>query len=255
MDVTTPIRQVATLRERAHRPWPLPRRPFLMAQTWESLLFAHWPLAPERLRTHVPSALPLDTFDGRAWLGITPFRLSGLRLAATPPLPRLSTFPELNVRTYVTVGGKPGIYFFSLDAGSSLAVAGARRFYRLPYFRAEMSIDRDGGETHFASRRIDARGHPATFRAGYGPDGDEARAAPGTLEHFLTERYCLYTLTPDGRVARGEIHHPPWPLRRADADIALNTMPPPGLEVPAEAPLCHFSARQDVLVWALDLVR
>jgi uncharacterized protein YqjF (DUF2071 family) len=226
-----------------------------MAQTWEWLLFAHWRVPFERLRAHVPSVLSLETFDGEAWLGITPFRLSGLRVEATPPLPALSTFPELNVRTYVSFGGRPGIYFFSLDAGSSFAVAAARRFYRLPYFLAEMAIEQAAAGTRFESARVDRRGHAASFQARYRRAGEPATAAPGSLEHFLTERYCLYAVEPGGATYRAEIHHPPWRLAPAAAEIAANTMPPPGLELPPQSPLFHLAERQDVLVWRLERAR
>src|SRR3954451_20096131 len=184
--VTTPPRQSRTLASVSHRPWPLPEAPWVMAQTWQDLLFSHWRLPTSVVRANVPAELPVDEFDGSAWIGVTPFRLTGLRARWTYPLPLLSAFPELNVRTYVTVGGKPGIYFFSLDAGSALAVAAARRFYALPYFWAEMSARSDGATVHYRSRRRGERSR--RFAAQYGPDGPEHRAEPGTLEHFLTER-------------------------------------------------------------------
>jgi uncharacterized protein YqjF (DUF2071 family) len=252
--LTAPARQTAALSETAHRPWPLPQRHWVMGQSWLDLLFAHWPLDAAAVRRHVPPPLVVDTFDGAAWVGITPFRVSGLRLTATPPLPGVSAFPELNARTYVTVADKPGIWFFSLDAASRLAVAAARRFYHLPYFRARMSVERRDGAIDYASDRRDDRGHEARFRAEYRPAGAERPAAPGSLEHFLTERYCLYALDPDGRPLRADIHHVPWPLRPAEAEIETNTMSPPGLELPEIDPLLHFSARQDVVIWSLEPV-
>lgn len=248
--LAAPLRQLATLRERGHRPFPLPRRPWLLGQTWDVLLFAHWPLPPDTLRPHVPPQLELDTLDGSAWLGITPFRLTGLQLVATPAVPRVSTFPELNVRTYVTLERKPGIWFFSLDAASEGAVAVARRFYRLPYVPATMRVRRAGEDVCFESERA---GGDAAFRATYRPTGPVSPARPGTLEHFLAERYCLYTVD-EKTVYRSVIHHPPWPLQPATAEIALNTMPPPGVELRGD-PLLHFSARQDVLIWPLERVR
>ena len=189
---STPIRQMATLRTRDHRPWPLPRRPWFMGQTWLDLLFAHWPLPPSELEQLLPPPLRLDTFDGRAWISLTPFVLSGLRHAAAPPLPYFSTFPELNVRTYATLDEKPGIYFFSLDAGSRLAVEGARRIYRLPYFLAQMSARQQRvGAVAYESKRIDSRGHDALFNGSYAPVGPIFVAKESTLEHFLVERYCL----------------------------------------------------------------
>src|SRR4051812_10743462 len=135
-------RQRDTLQETAHRPWPLPDRPWLMGQTWERLLFAHWRVPHDALRRHVPPELELDAYEGEHWVGVTPFVVTALRPRALPPPPVGSRFAELNVRTYVTRDGKPGIWFFSLDAASLVAVAAARRGYRLPYFRASMAVDR-----------------------------------------------------------------------------------------------------------------
>ena len=220
-----------------------------MGQTWEDLLFAHWPVPPGPVRGHVPAPLTIDTFDGSAWVGITPFRVRGLRLRATLPAPVVSSFLELNARTYVTFGGKPGIWFFSLDASSALAVAGARRFYRLPYFRARMTAVSAGRAIAYTSARRDGDAQPARWRARYEPVGDVYSAATGSLDHFLTERYCLYAFD-DGRLFRADIHHRPWPLQPAEADIAENTMMPPGIE-PSAPPLLHLARRQDVVIWPL----
>ena len=226
-----------------------------MAQTWERLLFAHWRVDPEAIRAVLHPALPLDTFDGSAWLGVTPFRVEAFRLRNLPPLPLIQSFPELNVRTYVTIGGRPGIHFFSLDAGSRFAVETARRIYRLPYFRARMSIGgRAEDEVELTSRRVQSDGPPATLDIRYGATGEPAEPAPGTLEHFLTERYCLYTLDEEQRILRGDIHHAPWRLRPATASVAENTMGRQiGLEL-VEEPLVHLAARQDVLFWPLGPV-
>jgi uncharacterized protein YqjF (DUF2071 family) len=248
--LATPARQHSTLAETEHRPWPLPEgEPWVMAQTWDDLLFAHWAVPVEAIRRHVPEPLPVDTLDGAAWIGITPFRVTGLRLRALPPTPVLSSFLELNARTYVTLDGKPGIWFFSLDASSRLAVEGARRWYRLPYFHARMAAERSDGSIRYASDRVSAGERPASFRASYSPLGETFTAAPGSLEHFLTERYCLYTVD-RGRTLRADIHHPPWPLQRAEASIGTNTMAPPGIPTDGE-PVLHFAARQDVLIWRL----
>jgi uncharacterized protein len=245
-------RQRAALRELSHRPWPLPRRPWLMGQTWYDLLFAHWALPPGVIRQLVPSPLELDVRDGQAWLGITPFVIGGLRARGTPPLPWLSRFPELNVRTYVIYGGRPGIYFFSLDAARLAAVAAARRAYRLPYFHAQMTARRRGTTVEYETKRIGSSRPDVEFRARYGPSGPRLPVADGSLERWLAERYCLYVLDDRGRALRGEIHHPPWPLQPADATIDLNTMAAPlGLELSSE-PLLHYSSRQDVLIWALE---
>jgi len=222
-----------------------------MAQTWEHLLFAHWRAPANALRALLPKGLELDLYEGEAWLAVTPFRVTGLRAHGLPPLPIISSFLELNTRTYVTDGEKPGIWFFSLDASSVLAVLAARYGYKLPYYRAEMHSERRGKAVDYDCRRRDSRGQPAAFHARYRPDGDRLDPDPRSLAHFLTERYCLYTVD-DGRLKRGEIHHPPWPLQPAAAEIDENSMPPPGVEPADEDPLLHFSARQDVLIWPLS---
>ena len=218
-----------------------------MAQTWEDLLFAHYRVPAETVRRLVPAELDLDMREGTAWLGVTPFVTTGFRLRGTVPLPLLSTFPELNVRTYVTVEDKPGIWFFSLDTSSRLAVEAARRTYKLPYHLARITAERRGERVFYACERA---GDPeGRFEARYGPAGDDFNAAPDSLEWFLTERYCLYAVD-RGRLHRAEIQHPSWPLQPAAADIAENRMGPPELPLEAE-PVCHFSRRQDVLIWPL----
>ena len=246
-----PARQHASLEQTEHRPWPLPRDPWVMGQTWEHLLFAHWRAPADALRSHLPDGLELDLFEDEAWIGVTPFRVTGLRARGMPPLPFVSSFLELNTRTYVTAGGKSGIWFFSLDAASELAVEAARRGYKLPYFRADMRAEWRDDRLAYESRRRDPRARSADFRAAYGPIGEELDADPRSLAHFLTERYCLYT-EDAGRLKRAEIHHAPWPLQPAEAEIAKNTMPPPGVELLDDEPLLHFSARQDVVIWPLE---
>jgi uncharacterized protein len=247
--------QGAVLREHAHRPWPLPGEPWLMAQTWGDLLFAHWPVPPERLRPLLPDAVPLDVREGRAWVSVTPFRVAAFRLRGMPHVPGVTAFPELNVRTYTTVDGKAGIWFMSLDAASSLAVMGARCTYRLPYFKARMECGQSDGWIEYRSRRVSSDGEPAELAGRYRPTGPAAAPAPGSLEHWLTERYCLYTLDGHGQVLRADIHHPPWPLRAAEAEFELNTMAQPyGFGLNAPPALLHFARRQDVLIWPLARV-
>jgi len=216
-----------------------------MAQTWEDLLFAHYRLPVELLRPLVPKDLDVQQHSGSGWLGVTPFVISGLRARGLLPLPLLSSFREVNVRTYVTRDDRPGIWFFSLDASSRLAVEAARRLYRLPYFRADISVRRRGEEIAYDC----SRGEGKVFSATYGPSDDAFHAETGTLEHFLTERYCLYA-EHSGELFRAEIHHRPWQLQPAHARIDLNSMPP--LKVAESEPLVHFSARQDVLIWSLE---
>jgi uncharacterized protein YqjF (DUF2071 family) len=237
------------LRDVAHRPWRLPAGPWVMAQSWRDLLFAHWPADAAKLRALIPERLTIDTFDGRAWLAIVPFRMTGVRLHGTPAVPWLSAFPELNVRTYVTCDGKPGVWFFSLDAGNSLAVAIACAWFHLPYFRARMRCSYRDGWIEYASQRAHSGASPAALQGRYRPVAAAFFPQRGTLEHFLTERYCLYTLDGRRQLIRGEIHHRSWPLQYAEAQFERNTMAE-SLGIALEPqPLLHFARRQDVLVW------
>ncbi|HEY2546353.1 MAG TPA: DUF2071 domain-containing protein [Candidatus Acidoferrum sp.] len=239
----------------AHRPWPLPTGLWIMAQSWHDLLFAHWPVSEAALRPHIPARLAIDTFRGQAWLGVVPFRMSGVRLRGTPALPWLSAFPELNVRTYVVADGKPGVWFFSLDAGNAIAVAIARSWFHLPYFRARMSCEERNGWIEYRSERAHQGAPSGVLYGRYRAIGDSFPAQHGSLEHFLTERYCLYAADRIGRIIVGEIHHATWPLQVAEADLTTNTMAQAaGFLLPAARPLLHFSKRQDVVVWQPQLL-
>jgi len=245
-------RQGETLASVEHRPWPPPDGPWLLGQTLEDLLFAHWRAPADALRALLPRGLELDLYDGEAWVGVVPFRLTSLRARGLPPLPFASSFLGLNTRTFVTARGKAGIWFFSLDATSRLAVLAARYGFKLPYYLAEGRAERLDGWVSFEVRRRDSRGAPAAFRARYRPTGRELEPEHGSLAHFLTERYSLYTVAPDGRLLRAEIHHPPWSLQEAEAEIEENTMPPLDIELVDGEPLVHFSARQDIVLWLAD---
>lgn len=209
----TAARQAGVTEHTVHRPWSLPDAPWTSAQTWVDLAFLHWRVAADELQRIVPGSVELDTFDGAAWIGVVPFLLTGLRLRGLPPIPGISTFPELNVRTYVTRDGKPGIRFFSLDAASTWFVEGAKRIYRLPYTRARMRCERVGDHVEYESSTSGAR-----FVGRYRGEGALFHLEPGSLEHFLTERYCLYT-EDGGRAYRADIHHPSWDLQRGEAAI------------------------------------
>jgi uncharacterized protein YqjF (DUF2071 family) len=246
--VTAPLlesvaRQARTLDDVSHRPWPVPDEPWVQGQSWVDLAFLHWRVDVDDLKRLVPEWVELESFDGTAWLGITPFLLTGFRLRGLPPLPRVSQFPEVNVRTYVTHEGKPGIWFFSLDAASTLAVEAAKRLYRLPYNRAQMRYERIGDFVHYESARAGA-----AFSGRYRGEGALFHAEPGSLEEFLTERYCLYT-EDGGRLYRADIHHPRWDLQRGEAHVDLNTMAP--VELADDQPHALFSPRQDVVIWPL----
>ncbi len=240
----------AILDETAHRPWPMPSKPWVMTQTWHTLLFAHWRIDPAALRAHVPSQFDLDLFDGAAWIAVVPFSMTNVAPRMVPSIPGVSAFPELNVRTYVTAAGKPGVYFFSLDAGSALAVRAARTLLNLPYFEAKMTVETSNERVRYSSTREPASAPPASFAGVYRPIGDPVVPAPGSLEYFLTERYCLYALDHRDRPYRLQIHHPPWPLQSAEAEITVNTMlDPVQLRLPSEPPVLHFSRRQDMVAW------
>jgi uncharacterized protein len=239
-----------------HRPYPLPHGRWMMEQSWHHLLFAHWPFRLADIRHAVPAELPIDTFDGSAWVGVVPFDLHGLRARGLPALRGVSDFPELNVRTYVTIDGKPGVYFFSLDAGSKLAVMGARIAFHLNYYHALMSITRTPDGIQYLSRRTDSRGKPADFSARYRADGKGFHATRGSLEYFLTERYCLYSVSPAGRVYRLDIHHKPWLLQPATGQIeAASVLAATGIPAPSTPPLLHFSAVQEMIAWLPDRIR
>jgi hypothetical protein len=226
------------------RPAELP----LMEHHWGKLLFMHWPVPAERLRSLVPPQLTIDTFDGEAWVGITPFTLWDVRLSFTPPVPYLSDFHELNVRTYVLYRGVPGVWFFSLNTNSSMTVLGARTFYFLPYFNSDINLRQEGDIINYSLRRTDA-GRPAAFDASWEIGKELPEAEPGTLEFFLTERYCLYSASGES-IYRARIHHKPWPLRQAallsyDSDIAESDYLP---RLKAK-PLVHYAEALAVDVW------
>jgi uncharacterized protein YqjF (DUF2071 family) len=201
------------LKRVAHRPWEMPDGPWVMKQTWHDLLFAHWPITAEKLRPLVPQAFELETFTRHAWIGVVPFYMTNVAPRAVPAMSWISEFPELNVRTYVRIGDRPGVYFFSLDAASSLAVNTARLLLNLPYFWAAMTVRPHGSGVAYESRREDSK-QTANFGADYWPTGLPFEAQRESLEYFLTERYCLYNLDHQGRAYRLEIHHPPWKLSR-----------------------------------------
>jgi uncharacterized protein YqjF (DUF2071 family) len=236
-----------------HRHWPMPAGPWLMTQSWHNLLFAHWRVDRSQVRRLVPTMFELDLFKDEAWLGVVPFYMTNVGFRGVPSLPWLSSFPELNVRTYVRVANRPGVYFFSLDAGRRLAVEAARRLLNLPYFLAAMSVERSGDVVLYDCAR---RQSPAVFKATYGPTDAAFMASEGSVEHFLTERYCLYHQTRRGVPYRLEIHHPPWSLQVAQATIATNTMATVSdIAISGPPALLHFVRRQDVIAWAPTYLR
>jgi uncharacterized protein YqjF (DUF2071 family) len=217
--------------------WPV------MYQTWAKLLFLHWPVPIEQLRSLIPARLQIDTFEGGAWISVLPFTMWGIRPPFFPSLPLVSASHELNVRTYVHLDGVPGIWFFSLDAGNPFAVWAARRTYYLPYYRARMRLEQNGERIHFHSVRKDPPAPVAQFEAAWTLGQPLPPAQPDSLEFFLVERYWLYA-EHGGELYGAQIHHPPWPLRRATLSRLKSTMiESHGLSSPSKPPLLHAQAQ------------
>lgn len=238
-----------------HRPWPLPAGRWTMRQNWLDLLFAHWPVPVRMLRHLVPPALEIEEFAGTSWVGVVPFRMTGVMRRPFPDLPGVSAFPELNLRLYVRCQDKPGVWFVSLDASNRLAVWAARRFFHLPYHLARIDHDWQDGSVLFRAERRWA-GPRLEFQATFRPLGELFSAQPGSLEHFLTERYCLYAADPRGRLFRGEVQHRPWLLQRAAGEVqAEDLVRPHGMRLPAGDPLLHFTPGVESVVWPLAEVR
>ena len=236
---------LAVTEQTSHRPWPLPQTAWVLFMRWHDLLFLHWPVRPESIRPLIPKQLELDRFDGWCWIGVVPFRMTGVRPRY---LPMPFAFPELNVRTYVKTPGRSGVWFFSLDAASKLAVRAAR-WFGLPYYDARMAVRLDGDAVHYQSVRGHKNAAPAEFDASYRPTATAVEALPGTFDHWLTERYCLYAAKERDRVVYGEIHHPPWQLQSAELELRVNTMTQPiGITLP-DKPISHFARYQEVIAW------
>ncbi len=229
-----------------HRPWPLPDCEWVGSMRWENLLFLHWRVDAEAIHACVPDGLKVDTYDGSAWIGIVPFDMKAVTRRGWPAPGFLCDFPEINVRTYVTAGGKPGVWFFSLDVTQPLAAWAARTLFHLPYFTASIEVmEGDDGGVVYRHRR-GARRFDATYR----PVGT-MDAPAGSFEAWSTERYCLYSRDRKGRLYRGEIQHPRWPLEKAGFEIRENTI---AMDYPLTAmhPSAMFSRAIDVVVYPLE---
>ena len=234
----------------SHRLWPVPHYPWTMKQTWSDLLFAHYPIEYEALRKLVPECLPLDSYNGVYWVGVVPFRMSGVRLRGLPPVPGTDKFPELNVRTYVTLNGKPGVYFFSLDAANWPAVKGAKMLYHLPYWHADMEINTSDNDVVFKStRRNEAE---IGLACSYRPTSEPFQTTAGSLEEWMVERYCFYTLNRSGIPLRCDILHEPWIIQTAEAEFSYHTiLSNQGIEVASTKPTLHFAKKIEVRAWPL----
>lgn len=233
-----------------HRPWPLPGAAWIWRQSWLDLAFIHYRVRVEDLQRRLPEGVNIQEFDGSAWLGLVPFRMDGMMRRGFPALPGFSSFPELNLRTYVEVGGKPGVWFFSLDADSWAIVFGGRRFYGLPYYRAGMVQRKRGEWFEFESLRREGGVRCCLEYRGV---GEVFCARAGTFEHFVAERYCLYSADRAGRLIRVEVHHPPWPLQRAEVGVKLcGILRAASFSPVSGEPVCHFSSGVDVVSFAAE---
>ncbi len=251
IDVAAAQRQARSVEHVEHRPWPIPAHRWAVGQTWDDLLFAHWRVPADVVRARVPAGLGIEEHDGSAWAGITAFRAGGVRLRGTLPLPLVSSFAALDTHTFVRAAdGMPGIWSFSLDLSRRTAVEIARRVYKLPCFHARISLERSDGWTAVECARLEERGRVLSGQ--YRPVGDVFAAEPGSLEAFLTERYCLYAADEHGALHRADIHHDRLPLQRAETRLDLTSISPVELDGP---PACHFASRGDVVIWPLEPVR
>ena len=224
-----------------------------MTQRWEKLLFAHWPVAISKVRELVPDCLEVESFDGFAWIGVVPFLMNNVGFRTMPPVVGLNRFLELNVRTYVSCDGVSGVYFFSLDCENPIAVEVARQWFGLPYLFAEMRQTRIEDWYRYRSLRSDRRADSGDLICRYRPIGELIDASVGSIEHFLTERYCLYSFR-SGSLMRGDVHHIRWPLQVAEAEFELNTMTSPlGIELSGK-PLLHYSEGVKTFEWAPQVV-
>src|SRR5688500_14848147 len=216
-----------------------------MHQRWAELGFLHWPVPVAALRDLVPRALTIDPFEGQAYVGVVPFTVTGARPMLMPPLPWVSDFHEINVRTYVHLdGAEPGVWFFSLDASNPVVAAAARALFRLPYHHARIEMDVDPEGVDFTSERASDK---ASCTVSYGARGHAEPAAAGSLDHFLVERYILYTES-GGRLWQAQVHHEPYPLQKAEATLTRESLIAAAGITPPEGPppLVHFAREVNV---------
>jgi len=234
----------------SQRPWPCPPQRPTMRMDWHELLFMHWPVDTAVLRNLIPPGIQIDTYDGQAWLSVVPFHMTGVAPRWCPDLPWMSAFPELNVRTYVTDGRRPGVWFFSLDATNPLAVRMARWLFFLPYMDARIQLRRDQGMIHYTSRRTHRGQVPAGLDVTYCGIGPQRTTAPGSLEHWLTARYIMYMADHRGQIFEGQIDHPPWSLQDAQVQVRLNSMTEGlGLDTSGPPYSAQYAAFTPVVAW------
>jgi uncharacterized protein YqjF (DUF2071 family) len=243
------------LQDVAHRPWEAPRGPWIWSQQWLDLLFAHWAVPLEKLRSCVPSSLDIETAAGSAWVSVVAFRMVNVRPRFLPPVGLVSNFLELNLRTYVRADGKPGVYFLSIHGSKSLAVGVARLLSPLPYVRARISFTCTPTDRRFESVCQSAETGPAAFSVMYQPQSRLCDSPVGSLDAWLTERYCMYASTRNGGLLRGEIHHQRWPLQKVHASVPVNSLGEPfGLDLSRTPDSVHYCAGIEAIAWPFEHV-
>lgn len=217
---------------------------WIMKQEWHDVVFLHWPVGKEWLRRFVPGRLEIDLYNGQAWIGVVLFQAKATRLRLLPPIPGTRSYLELNVRTYVKYGDRQGVYFFSLDADSPLAVEVAGFGDFLPYRHAEMKLKKRKGQLEFCNRRIPADSFPESLKITFQPDSEPI--AGSRIEKWLTERYCLWT-KPQKQLWRVDISHSPWSLQYIKGEIYRNSMAaflPVSLH--HALPMAHYAKKKKV---------
>jgi uncharacterized protein YqjF (DUF2071 family) len=223
--------------------------PWVLFMTWRDLLFASWRVPPEIVRAKVPPELDLDTFDGSAWVTLVPMHVTGMHYRDVPPIPGMVTLRELNFRTYVKRNGKGGVYFLSIECPAIVSDWMALHLFKVPYLKAQIVMANDGVTYHYASERTQSDMPPAAFFGTFSPSGETASPAPGSLESFLVERFCLFFVK-DGKVYRGDIHHEAWKLQSAELNIGYNTIAKAaGFDLAEKPDHIAFSPATDTLVW------
>ena len=229
----------------------MPAAPWRWRLGWHELAFLHYRVRAEAIQRLLPPGLKVQEFDGTGWVGIVPFRMTDVAYRNWPAAPTLRSFPEVNLRTYVEGGGRPGVWFFSLDADSMAMALGGRWAAGLPYFRSSIQMKNTRGTFDCESRR---RHEGVRYAGSYRPVGATLAAEAGSLAHWATERYCLYARR-RGRLVRQEVHHAPWPLQAAEADVRVNELTAwAGIELLSDAPIVHYSPGVEVVAWAPEEV-
>lgn len=230
----------------AHRPWLIPSKPWVFRQSWVDLCFVHFEVPEQVLRSSLPPALEVDTFQGKAWIGLVPFGMQDVMIRPFPNLLYFSAFNEFNVRTYVIYQGKPGVYFFSLDCPNRVAIWIGNRFFKMPYLKSDIVRQMKEDKTYFYCKRRNSR---KVFEANYRPISDPLNYPKDSFEIWATERYCCYSRDKNDHCYRCEIQHLPWPLQKAEIEIIQNDIS--DFDLGEQHPSVLYSKKLEVIAWPL----